>query len=144
MEQQKEEGGKKYDGEKPRTDLLSTLAMEEVAKVLAFGAKKYDAHNWRRGMSWSRLLGALLRHTFAFMRGQDYDGETGLSHMAHAMCCSMFLLEYHLVQNGSDDRWDESRKMPCSERGNAPDSRGERGSAQQLFRSALEEVQRDG
>lgn len=107
--------GIKHDQEKTRTDLLSSLAIEELAKVLTFGAKKYTAHNWRHGMAWSRLIGAALRHLFAFMRGEDRDPETGLCHLAHAMCCIMFLLEYWLTGNGSDDRWDEKGKMPVAE-----------------------------
>lgn len=107
--------GKKFDAEKIRTDLFSTLALEELAKVLTYGAKKYGAQNWRSGMAWSRLLGACLRHVFAFMRGEDNDRETGICHLAHAMCCLMFLLEYHATRNGSDDRWDEKSKMPYAQ-----------------------------
>lgn len=108
--------GVKYDAEKPRLDLLSTLALEEIAKVMAFGAQKYAAHNWRLGMSWSRLLRAGIGHLFAFMRGEDRDPETGLSHLAHAGCCVMFLLEYELTGNGVDNRWDERGKVPTAER----------------------------
>lgn len=85
-------GGLKYDQEKPRMDLLDGYAIEQLAKVLTFGADKYAAHNWRKGISKSRLLAALLRHTFAYLVGQDKDEETGLSHIAHAMCCCMFIL----------------------------------------------------
>ncbi len=107
--------GIKYDQEKIRTDLLSASAIEEVAKVLTYGAKKYTAHNWRLGMAWSRLLGASIRHVFAFMRGEDRDPETGFCHLAHAMCCLMFLLEFYLTKNGNDDRWDEQNKKPVVE-----------------------------
>lgn len=111
-----EEGsGVKHDAEKIRTDLYSTVALEELAKVLTFGARKYGAQNWRRGMAWSRLLGAAIRHIFAFMRGENLDHETGLPHLAHAMCCLMFLLEYYITGNGSDDRWNEICRMPNNE-----------------------------
>lgn len=122
----KNEKALKYDAQKARTDLLSTLAMEEIAKVLAYGAKKYAADNWRLGMSWRRLLGAAIRHIFAFLRGEDYDSETGLSHLAHAGCCIMFLLEYQCTGNGTDDRWNESNKMPCSQRSYEVSESGER------------------
>jgi hypothetical protein len=98
---------KKYDSEKARVDLLPTLALIETAKVLAFGAEKYGENNWRGGFKWSRLLGALLRHTFAFMRGEYIDEETGLSHMAHAACCVLFLLEHIILGYGTDDRFKE-------------------------------------
>lgn len=106
----------KYDHKKLRLDLLSTIAIEEVAKVLTFGADKYSAHNWRSGFAYSRLLGACLRHIFAFMRGETNDPETGLCHLAHAMCCLMFLLEHVLASFGSDDRWDEYGNVPCVQR----------------------------
>lgn len=85
-------GGAKYDTDKPRMELLDSYAMEQLAKVLTFGAKKYAAHNWRKGISKSRLIAAALRHIFAYLGGVDKDEETGLSHIAHAMCCCMFIL----------------------------------------------------
>ena len=98
------EGGTKYDSGKPRMDLLDTYAIEQLAKVLTFGAEKYAAHNWRQGLPKSRLIAAGLRHIFAYLRGEDTDPESGLSHIAHAMCCCMFLLGLeHRVE--LDDRW---------------------------------------
>ncbi len=82
----------KYDDGKPRMDLLDSYAIEQMATVLGFGAQKYPAHNWRKGIHKSRLLAAALRHLFAYLRGEDLDPESGLSHVAHAMCCCMFLL----------------------------------------------------
>ena len=87
-----EPGGLKFDTEKVRMELLDPYAMEQLAAVLTFGAKKYAAHNWRLGIRNGRLLAALIRHVFAYLRGEDKDPETGLSHIAHAMCCCMFIL----------------------------------------------------
>lgn len=97
--------GVKHDSGKVRVDLLSFEAMEEIAKVMTFGAGKYGDDNWRGGMAWRRLLGAGLRHLFAFSRGENLDPESGLPHLAHAGCCIMFLLEYYLTANGKDDRY---------------------------------------
>jgi hypothetical protein len=94
----------KHDSEKVRMDLLDPRAIEKLAQVLTFGAKKYEAQNWRRGISKSRLLGAALRHLFSYMRGEDADPESGLSHVAHAMCCCMFLLGLE-KRTDLDDRW---------------------------------------
>lgn len=96
--------GVKFDADKPRMDLLDAYAIEELAKVLAFGAKKYDAHNWRKGITKGRLIAAALRHLFAYLRGENVDPETGLSHVAHAMCCCMFLLGLE-HRPELDDRW---------------------------------------
>lgn len=97
-------GGLKYDSDKPRLDLLDPYAIEQLAHVLTFGAAKYEAHNWRRGITTSRLIAALLRHVFAYLRGEDRDAETKLSHIAHAMCCCMFILGLQ-HRTECDDRW---------------------------------------
>ena len=67
--------GLKYDGEKPRMDLLDADHLENVAKVLTFGAKKYAAHNWRNGINVSRLIAAAYRHLGAINRGEDGDND---------------------------------------------------------------------
>lgn len=97
--------GLKFDQDKPKMDLLSAVWLEDVAQVLTYGAKKYEAHNWRKGINFSRLLGALLRHVFAFVKGEDNDPETGLSHLAHASCCLMFLSELSKTKPQFDDRY---------------------------------------
>lgn len=97
-------GGLKFDDGKAPMDLLDPYAMTQLANVLAFGARKYAAHNWRKGLSKSRLIAAALRHLFAYLGGQDKDPETGLSHVAHAMCCCMFLLGLE-HRPDLDDRW---------------------------------------
>lgn len=85
-------GGQKFDAGKPRMDLLDAKAMGDLANVLGFGAEKYAAHNWRKGIAYSRLTAAALRHIHAFNAGETLDPESGLPHIAHAMCCCMFLL----------------------------------------------------
>lgn len=100
----------KYDSSKPRMDLLPFEALEEVARALAFGAEKYGDHNWRGGMQWSRLVAALLRHVSAFVKGEDRDSESGLSHLAHAACCTLFLLSYVITSKGTDDRYKGENK----------------------------------
>lgn len=103
------EEGKKFDENKPRTDLLSREALIKIAEVMGRGANKYGAHNWKAGIAWSRVLAALLRHVLAFLDGEDKDPETGLSHMAHAGCCVMFLLEYEKTHTEFDDRYKPER-----------------------------------
>jgi len=97
--------GLKYDSGKPRLDLLDAEALEDLARVLAFGAEKYAAHNWRNGISYGRLIAAALRHLFAFLRGQECDEESGLPHLSHAMCCLMFLSWMAKHRPDMDDRW---------------------------------------
>jgi hypothetical protein len=82
--------GRKDDQGKAPWHLLPPDALNEIALVLAFGAKKYGDRNWERGMAWSRPFSALMRHMWAWWRGEDFDHETGMSHLAHAGCCILF------------------------------------------------------
>jgi len=95
----------KFDENKPSMHLLSRIALEETAKVMDFGKEKYDAHNWRKGFAWSRPLSAAMRHIMAFNDGENKDPESGLSHLAHAACCIMFLLEFEKTHQELDDRF---------------------------------------
>lgn len=95
----------KFDGDKPRLELLSPAALKRTANVMGFGAKKYAAYNWKKGMDWSRLYGAALRHILSHMNGEDIDPESGLSHLDHAACCIMFLQDYEECGLGTDDRY---------------------------------------
>lgn len=104
--------GTKNDQGKARMDLLSPVAVEQVAQVLAFGAKKYADHNWRKGLSFSRVIGSLLRHSFDFMRGVDVDAESGLPQTAHIMCNAMFLCEMWATRKDLDDRFKLPKEKP--------------------------------
>jgi len=95
----------KFDTDKLPLNLLSTEAMNQTAAVLKFGAIKYAEHNWRNGFQWSRPLAAAMRHLTAFNDGEDRDPESGLSHLAHAACCIMFLLEFEKTHKELDDRY---------------------------------------
>ena len=99
-----ERGGTKHDTGKLRMDLIPVGPLTEIAAVLTDGAAKYAEWNWADGFKWSRLIGALLRHVFAWVGGEDKDQETGLSHMAHAGCCILFLLAHEQHGLGEDDR----------------------------------------
>lgn len=100
-----DEGGWKLDHDKPPVDLLDPYALEQIALVLEFGRQKYDTHNWRKGIRFTRLIGAALRHTFAILRGEDADPESGLPHAAHLGCCAMFLIWMMKFRTDLDDRW---------------------------------------
>ena len=101
-------GGMKYDGDKPRMDLLLTgcpNALEAVSSILTFGAKKYAAHSWQTvPQGDERYLAALLRHLTAVGKGETLDSESGMLHLAHAACNALFILELELrkgVKDGS-------------------------------------------
>ena len=96
--------GVKYDQEKLRWDLLPIEEVEEVVKVLQCGARKYADHNWKKVPdSKRRYFSAALRHIFAWWRGEQMDPETGLHHLAHAMCCLLFAFWHDRNQNQLTD-----------------------------------------
>lgn len=84
----------RYNEDKIGVHLVPYESVEEIAKVLDFGAKKYSEDNWKRGLTIRKCMGSLLRHAFAYMRGEKIDKETGLSHIAHIGCNVFFILWY--------------------------------------------------
>lgn len=96
--------GVKHDQEKPPMALIPPEAMELEARVWAFGLRKYSAHNWRGGLSTLRVCSAILRHTYAIVRGEDTDPESGLPHAAHIRCCAGMLCAF-LGREDLDDRY---------------------------------------
>lgn len=85
--------GRKYDTGKPDYTLLPWDAVEDVVRVLDYGAKKYARDNWRYvDDAETRYLAAAFRHLAAYARGENRDPETDQPHLAHAACCLLFIL----------------------------------------------------
>jgi len=95
----------KADNGKPDMSLLSSISIIELSKVLSYGKEKYASHNWRKGFNWTRIIASCLRHIFAWLGGEDKDPETQLSHLSHAMCNLMFLVEFEHTHKDKDDRY---------------------------------------
>lgn len=95
--------GMKYDSDKPMYNLLPSNAINSMAQVLTFGAKKYAPNSWQSvpdGLE--RYRAALLRHTFAIQRGEYLDQESGLPHSAHILCCAAFINELEIMDRQHD------------------------------------------
>lgn len=85
--------GVKHDSGKFRFSLLPWNAVKEVIDVLEFGAKKYAADNWKYVDDHrDRYFNATIRHVTAWYDGEKNDPETGFNHLAHAVCCLLFLI----------------------------------------------------
>ncbi len=89
---------------KIRHDLIPAYSINELAKLLTKGTEKYEERNWEKGMKWSTVIASLKRHLNAFERGEDFDKESGMLHILHVMCNSMFLVEYYRTYPTCDDR----------------------------------------
>jgi hypothetical protein len=94
--------GRKFDGGKLEYGLLPPFALEETVKVLTFGAQKYERDNWQKVPdSKRRYFDALQRHVWSWKQGEQIDPESGIHHLAHAMCCLMFLYEHDTIYSKS-------------------------------------------
>jgi len=83
--------GIKYDQDKLDYTLLPWSSVDQVVQVLEFGAEKYTKNNWQL-VSKERYLKALFRHVIAYAQDETLDSESQLPHLAHAVCCALFIL----------------------------------------------------
>lgn len=87
------EQGRKHDSNKPRYSLLPIGTVNQVVQVLEYGAVKYEIDNWQRVPSArTRYYDAAMRHIDDWWNGSEVDEESSLPHLAHAICCLLFLL----------------------------------------------------
>lgn len=89
----------KFDTGKLQYSLIPSVALEELAKVLGYGAKKYKANNWKNVDDKSRYVDALYRHLEAWRSGKSVDHESGLSHLSHAITNIAFLIYFEDIEN---------------------------------------------
>lgn len=85
--------GKKFDTGKLSYTLLPFPAITEVVHILEFGKQKYGRDNWKKvPNAKERYLDACLRHIISYLEGETQDPESGRHHLAHAVCCLLFVL----------------------------------------------------
>lgn len=97
--------GTKFNGGKPRMSLLPLGPLKAVAMTYNYGEIKYDTHNWTKGIPFSELLDAALRHISDFAEGENLDKESNLHHLAHAIFCLLAILWFMLRNKKKlDDR----------------------------------------
>lgn len=85
----------KYDQNKPKLSQFPREAMEAVAEVMEYGARKYGGGTWNR-VEIQRYIDAGARHLYAMQdideNGKEYinlskvDEESGLEHLYHLAC----------------------------------------------------------
>lgn len=83
----------KSDAGKPRPTLVPVSLIEAVTAIRMYGNEKYhDPENWRQ-VEPQRYRDALYRHWLAYLKGEQYDQESGLPHLWHLACNAAFLIE---------------------------------------------------
>lgn len=90
---------------KPQMGLIPVGAMGAVARVMELGARKYGPYNWRsKAVKKMVYAHAALRHIFSWISGQTHDPESGESHLAHAACCMLIVLDAEACDQAIEDR----------------------------------------
>lgn len=94
------EEGVKHDQQKRRFSLFPTVALYAIVDVLEYGAKKYAPENWRKvPEARQRYYDAAMRHIHAWWMGESHDEESKHRHLAHAICCLIFLLTVEIEED---------------------------------------------
>ena len=92
---------KKYPTENPNHYFIPWDALEDVCRVLAFGAEKYARDNFKiaPGLPLESYIQSMWRHLVQYLRGEDIDIESKLPHLSHLACNAFMYLwtkkEYH-------------------------------------------------
>ena len=96
--------GARFNQGKPDYSLIPLYTLAGEAQVWAYGKQKYAAWNWAKGMAWSIPFACMMRHMAAWQTGEECDPESGLPHLAHAMCNLRMLTLYAVNYKEGDDR----------------------------------------
>lgn len=106
--------GGSYPDDNPKTtigskklplDVCPPSAIHAMARAFANGAEKYGAYNWRaKTVSSSIYYAACLRHLMAWFDGEDLAGDSGLSHLDHALACIGILVDADSIGRLNDNR----------------------------------------
>lgn len=76
-----------------------------AAEPLEEGAQKYGAYNWRSTkISLVKHLEAVIRHTLAFMDGEDCAQDSGIDHLDHAVAGLAVIIDARACGTLIDDR----------------------------------------
>lgn len=87
-----------------RYDLIPAEALDALARHYGAGALKYADRQWEKGYSWGLSFAAMMRHAWAWWRGEDFDAETGSHHLSAVAWHALALYTFQCRGVGTDDR----------------------------------------
>ena len=95
--------GMKYSDDKIKYTLIPPYALQEVARNLTVGLRKYAKNNWQKvPNAREKYLDALMRHLESYRRGCKYDPENhepDMHELSAVIVNALFLLEFDLNPN---------------------------------------------
>lgn len=107
---------RRYNKDKIRYELISTVGLERLAEVYTKGAEKYTlrnekgdiiddgSNNWRKGQDWMGVIASVQRHIEAWKKGEDFDPDLGTRHLANAAWGLFALLDFEKYHPDKDNR----------------------------------------
>lgn len=99
-----EERALRYNTGKLKWSYVQFSAFEPMVRVLMYGAEKYAPHNWKKGLNREETLESMMRHLTALIDGQEVDPESGMPHIGHIMCNTMFYSHFNTMGGGNGER----------------------------------------
>lgn len=100
--------GMKYDGNKQIANVLFEdfpNALSAVVDVATFGAKKYKRNSWKTVPdAVIRYSDALVRHQLAMGKGEEFDPESKLPHLAHFAWNALAILELYMAAHNDNTK----------------------------------------
>lgn len=101
--------GSKHDNGKAPIHMIPEDAILGMAEAFAYGAKKYDRFNYRKGIDLTRLTDSLMRHVLAYLKGEDIDPESGLHHTKHILANAAMIEFVRINRPEHDDRYKDGK-----------------------------------
>lgn len=84
----------KFGATKPNYALIPGTALAHMALAMEDGAMKYGPSNWRENpVEAMTYLAANLRHTFAFIDGEDFTSDTQVHNLGAVMACCAIIID---------------------------------------------------
>ena len=119
--------GVKHDDGKLQWHLLPLEVLEGAVRILMSGKNTYGAWNWSKGLTFTRMLNASIRHLNNTQRGVDVDKGSLELHVDHAITELLFLRHhisnmYRTTSDGKstyadfDDRTRVGSPLPFNQR----------------------------
>lgn len=102
-----ESGGMKDNLGKVRPSIFPPEVFESILEVFEYGSSKYNDFNWCKGLPYSSLYSAAIRHlSLKWWAGQEIDDESGLHHLDHAIT-NLIMLKYYITHKDKYGEYDD-------------------------------------